>query len=325
MLIDLYPRLALGVVPWQTQQWAKGDYNAWNNCVPTSTLLGLASMGLAVPDPQIITNETYWPTYIGGETFDLVWADCQKDFGFNWGYGFIGFDLATIRATIAQGRYVIGFFHCDTNATIHPFPAGFFHASPIIRADDSEGWFDVLNVHDGTIQRFSDTEMTAAMAFGPVAFDAALPGQITAAPTATPTEEDDPMRDSITFAGSDLAGAKFPGCHNGPLPGGRTAWTTVFVSALHGTGHAHIFLNDSFTGAELAHIEGPLAGDERTLFVNTATGAGQAADGSGLQATPVNGNFPAIPSGDFMVRVVVEGGTAADEYTATITERSAPV
>lgn len=160
MAFDLRSRIRLGVIPWQTQQFAEGDANAWNNCVPTSIELGLASYGLPTVNPQFVTSAVYGAGYVGGEDLSAVLAYVgAHEAAPPTTSG--GPDRLTIDQLGQQAAYVIGFFNCDANATITCGPGGFYHASPIVAYDGST--WTVLNVHDGSYPQFSDADLDAAM------------------------------------------------------------------------------------------------------------------------------------------------------------------
>lgn len=117
----------------------------------------------------------------------------------------------------------------------------------------------------------------------------------------------------------------FPGCHNGPVDD-KTSRTTIYVTSRSGQGEAHIFLNDDFTGRELAHVYGSLGRNGRPLFYDTCGGVGQ----SGIDLEPgkpgglaivLPGTEYAHPTADFTVRVTVPDGDSKDVVTVTVVER----
>lgn len=282
-ILDLLRR---DLVPDQVSQFGEGDRNAWNNCLPTTELLGVASVrNRRPPDPQVETDAVYGKFYVGGEDAMAAWAWVQANVPDSAGINLVGLgtDYGAYRQAIAARRYVMGFFNCDVNATILPYPAGFFHASPIV-AFDEDGSFDVLNVHDYSIQHFSYADFTKAIAFGALAFDVPIP-VIQPIPIPAPEEEamalepvdpTPPDKDgNPTNADAILC---VPGiCFNGQLGAGNVK-TLIHVSG-QTRATIDLFAVDPETGKELVHEEDVVTGPG-TLIRDTVTNPGWGLQGA---------------------------------------------
>lgn len=193
---SILPLLRTDLVPNQVAQFGEGDRNAWNSCVPTAELLGVASVsGRRPPDPQLETDAVYGRFYVGGEDAMAAWAWVQANVPDSAGINLVSLwnRLDDIRAALSQRRYVMGFWRCTVDATIVTYETGLYHDSPFVTWYD-DGGFDVLNVHDYATQHFSEAEVWAALAFGSLAFDKPIPAPAPPAPAWRPEENMNPIQ-----------------------------------------------------------------------------------------------------------------------------------
>lgn len=244
-----------------------------------------------------------------------AFPDLQPDMVIFWPNDLIG----TVRFFGQKGWLMHCGFKCDADANVPPIgPVTYSHAERILWADDGGIGMENVEPHPDvylTDQQFLDLYDGGGL----LVFRRSV---IPPPPTPKPTEESPMIRDKSFSPGGQV---DFPGCHNGPVDD-KTSRTTVYVTSRSGQGEAHIFLNDDFTGAELAHVYGSLGKNGRPLFYDTCAGAGQAgidlAPGKpGGLAIVLPGTDYAHPTADFTVRVIVPDGDAKDVVTVTVVER----